>query len=60
MPAYRCYFLDDGNHISAAEVIDADALNEAIDKALGMLKERPHHRAIELWEGNKRVYPTGP
>jgi hypothetical protein len=41
----------------AAENIDADALSEAIDKALAMLKQRPHHRSIEIWEGARRLYP---
>jgi hypothetical protein len=57
MPSYRCYFLDQQAHIQAAENIDADALSEAIDKALAMLKQRPHHRSIEIWEGARRLYP---
>jgi hypothetical protein len=58
MSDYRCYFLGDDDHIKAAEDIDADELGAAIDRARVMLKERPHHRAIELWDGTKRVYPA--
>lgn len=60
MPAYRCYFLDENDHIRAAETIDTDALSEAIDKALVMLKERSHHHAVEIWQGTRKLYPTTP
>jgi hypothetical protein len=57
MPSYRCYFLDDAAHIRSTESIDAEALSEALEKALAMLKQRPHHRSIEIWDGAKRLYP---
>ena len=43
MHIYRCFFLNEGGHIKAAEIIEADALSEVIDKALVMLRERPQH-----------------
>jgi hypothetical protein len=56
MHIYRCYFLDEGDHIRAAEIIHADAASEAIDKARVMLRERPQHRAVEIWEGAQKLY----
>lgn len=57
MRSYRCYFLDEEAHIQAAENVDADVLSEAVDKALTMLKQRPHHRSVEVWECARRLYP---
>src|SRR3989441_9386657 len=34
MPSYRCYFLDGQDHIKAVADLEADALAEAIDRAL--------------------------
>ncbi len=56
MHIYRCFFLNEGDHIKAAEIIEADAVGEAIDKALVMLRERPQHRSVEIWEGGRRLY----
>ena len=59
MHIFRCYFLNEGDHIQAVEEIEANALGEAIDRAQVMLKARPQHCSVELWEGTKRVYPVG-
>jgi len=56
MHIYRCFFLNEDDHIKAAEIIEADAVSEAIDKALVMLRERPEHRTVEIWEGARRLY----
>ena len=56
MNFYRCFFLNEDDHIKAAEIIEADAVSEAIDKALVMLRERPQHRTVEIWEGGRRRY----
>ena len=56
MPSYRCYFLDEGDHISGTEIIDADALSAAVEKARAMLKELPNHRSVEVWQGENRLY----
>jgi hypothetical protein len=59
MPAFRCYFLDANDRIAGSpEIIDADGLNEAIDRALDMLRARPSHHAVELWDGGRRVIPA--
>ena len=42
MPSYRCYFLNDEDHIQAVENVDAELVWDAIDRALAMLKARPH------------------
>lgn len=57
---YRCYFLDPEDHIKAAEDIECDALNEAVERALAMLRGRPQHHSIEVWQGARRVYPVNP
>jgi len=54
--AYRRYFLDRDNKIRSAEDIEAEGLVEATDRSLTMLKLRPHHHAIELWQGARMVY----
>ena len=56
MHIYRCFFLNESDHIKAAEVIEADAIGEVIDKVLVMLRERPQHRTVEIWEGGRRLY----
>ena len=57
MPSYRCYFLDDEDHIKARTVIEADALSYAIDGAFELLSVLPEFRAVEIWQGTKRLYP---
>ena len=57
MPTFRCYFLDGDNHIWAAEIIDAPAPGEAIEKSLAMLRQS-RHQAIEIWEGATKVFPV--
>ncbi len=56
MHIYRCFFLNEGGHIKAAEIIEADALGEVIDKACVMLRERPQHRTVEIWGGGRRLF----
>jgi len=56
MQIYRCYFLDEHERINADESIEADAPIDAIDRARAMLCARPHHRAVEVWQGARRLY----
>ena len=56
MATYRCYFLDSQGHIEAAENVEAEALEAAIASALAMLKARPGHHSIELWQGARPIY----
>ena len=58
MHIFRCYFLNAEDRIEAFEVIEADSLRSGIDLALAMLRARPQHRSVELWDGAKRVYPA--
>jgi hypothetical protein len=59
MPSYHCYFLDEDEHIKAREDIEAEKLRDAMEQALLMLKARPQHSKVELWEGARRVFPAG-
>jgi hypothetical protein len=56
MHIYRCFFLGEDDHIKAAEIIQVDVIGEAVHKALVMLRERPEHRTVELWEGERKLY----
>ena len=58
MHLFRCYFLNAEDRIEAFEVIEAETLRAGIDLALAMLKARPQHRSVELWDGARRVYPA--
>ena len=57
MGSYRCYFINYEDEIGLSEMIDADNPTDAIEKALVMLHARPHYSAVEVWEGQKRLYP---
>ena len=56
MPSYRCYFLDQDDHISGTEIIDAEALTAAVEKARALLRDLPNHRSVEVWQGDERRY----
>jgi hypothetical protein len=55
MHTCRCYFLDDHELINA-ESTETNALTDAIDRAIVPLCARPHHRAVEVWQGARRIY----
>ena len=54
---FRSYFLDADNRIQAAEVVEAKALGQAVEKGIAMLR-RSRYRAIEMWEGAIKVFPV--
>jgi len=56
MPIYRCYFLDEDDHITDVAELETDVLDRAIDRALALLRTRPEHDAIEIWQGAERLY----
>ena len=58
MAMYRTYFLNEENRIRAAEDIAAEHPAEAVEKSLAMLAQRPHHRGIEVWREERRIYPA--
>ena len=58
MRVFRCYFLNERDRIEASENIEAHALDDAIDRALALLRQQPKHKAVEIWEGPNRLYPV--
>ena len=58
MRVFRCYFLNERDRIEASENIEAHALDDAIDRALTLLRQQPNYKAIEIWEGPNRLYPA--
>jgi hypothetical protein len=60
MGLYRCHFLGIDDRIAATEDIKREAVAEAIDLALSMLRARPQHRSVELWRGTEKVFPVDP
>lgn len=59
MASYQCLFLGQNGEITVAEIIEGASLSEAIEIALASLKARPHHRAVEVWEGGRKLYTSG-
>ena len=51
----RCYSLNERDGIDGYENIEAHALDEAIDRALALLRQQPKDKAIEIWEGSNRL-----
>jgi hypothetical protein len=64
MPDYRCYVLDEHQHILFPAEITADYLGAAVRHGLGVLYDAQTRNrfseaaSIEIWEGDKRVFPT--
>jgi len=56
MHVYRFYFLDAQDNIETFEDIEVGSLPDAIARARLMLKQRPHHRVVEIWAGNKWIH----
>lgn len=58
MRVFRCYLVNGRDGIEAYENIEAHALDEAIDRALALLRQHPKHNRIEIWDGPHRLYPA--
>ena len=56
MRVYRCYFLNDRDRIEGCENVEADALHEAIDRALA----RAAAAAAEAPQGDRDLGRTTP
>jgi hypothetical protein len=56
MHLYRCHFLDAEDNIETFEEIETGSLADAIARAEVMLKQRPHHCAVEIWAGNRWIF----
>jgi hypothetical protein len=50
MSSYRLYFMNQRHAISSAEYHDCTGDDEARQRAMELLTERPHQDAIEVWE----------
>jgi len=59
MATYRCYFLDHHEHIHGSADVEAGGLEEAVGRALEMLKAQysPKCEFIEIWQSDQRLYP---
>jgi len=51
---YRCYFMS-GEHIQAVQNFECADDAEVILKAGALLKSKPEHPGIEIWEGKRLV-----
>jgi hypothetical protein len=54
MKAYRCYFLNEMDHIASVELINCQHDDDATTIATKLLNER-RHRAAEIWDGGRMV-----
>jgi hypothetical protein len=54
MTSYRAFFLDQDDHITGTQIIEAISLRTGIEISLGVLKGLPEGHSLELWEGEKR------
>ena len=52
---YRCYFVNESGSITAIEPIECVSDDDVLQVAVTMLRARPHHYAIEAWDGGRRV-----
>ena len=57
MARYRCYFIDKDGHIRAAENIEAETLDAALEQARRLLAARGEKLSLEIWQGTSRLYP---
>ena len=60
MATYRCYFLDQDEHIHGRADVEAGGLEEAVALGLEMLKAQYSLKCefIEIWQGDQRLYPA--
>ena len=50
MRIYRCYFLSERDGINEYENIEAHALDEAVDRALALLRQTAEAQGDKIWE----------
>ena len=63
MPKYRYHFRDRDNRIKAGGDMELANVDDAIDKAVTLLKAHPEHHSDEIWHGSRRLcalYSEGP
>jgi hypothetical protein len=54
---YRCYFVDQDGHIRAAQNVEAEILDAALEQARRLLAARGDSLGLEIWQGTSRLYP---
>jgi hypothetical protein len=54
MKTYRCYFLNDMDHIASVELISCQYDDDATTMATKLLKGR-RQRTAEVWDGDRKV-----
>lgn len=55
-PAFRCYFLDFNERVSAVETFDAASDGHAVRTAIVMLYADPRHGSVELWSRGTCIF----
>jgi hypothetical protein len=60
MPSYRFYFLNDADHIVDSEWAAYTNDNAAIERAEVLVEDHRRCRAIEVWQGTRRVCAVAP
>jgi hypothetical protein len=58
MRTYICRVVDANGEVRSSENIEASALAAAVAQALSRLRSGPTQHQIEIWEGNRKVYPA--
>jgi len=59
MSSYRFYYLDDSDHIIDADWAACASDAAAVNRAGSVLAERGDCRAIEVWQGTRRISAVG-
>jgi hypothetical protein len=60
MPSYRFYFLNDADHIIDSDWAACANDNSAIQRAEMLVEDHSRCRAIEVWQGTRRVCAVAP
>ena len=56
MTLYRCSFVDENDTIEDVEEIEVDALSDAVQQAVAMLRERWQYDAVQVWLGCRCIF----
>ena len=57
MRGYRCFFLNRAGRIEKAEIVRAEADEDALAAALRLIERQWDYASIEVWEGARKVFP---
>ncbi len=55
-PIFQCYFLDARGSIQGFEKVETDSLDQAVERVLALLAQRPQAAGFELWQGTRRLH----